>query len=487
MSQKPAAIPWPGIARIAKTRATATVFLDLRHGTARAFTSTHERSRSPSHRPRVTQRALKIDAALKAIPETDDLAHLREALLSASRADGGLAWGVAEDYATLDTRLADPAALESRIEALAERVRRRVEAVMRHTVRALAALERGEAAGAARHLVDAGEVEEGERRLHEARHFYERALEVGRKPRDRRGEGLALRRLGRVARAMGQWETSARRYRESYEVCVAQRDDAGAVVACQGLGNVHVDQSRWSEGREWYLRGVELCPARPAGVEYVHLCVGLSVVERRLGALDAAAEWLARGEESAGGLGDGVLAYVDHAWGRLHLARGGAAEAEHAFRRALGRELEPLMRVAVMVGLSEPLLRQGRTREALAVARDAEALAIHSRAVLKLPDVYRALGAAAAAGSDAEAFLFYEQALEVCRAHRLPAFEVAATQQHYGRFEARRGDHEAAAARLREAHRLYTELGARVEAGEVAEELGRMGAAVDDNEQGRTA
>jgi tetratricopeptide (TPR) repeat protein len=139
-----------------------------------------------------------------------------------------------------------------------------------------------------------------------------------------------------------------------------------------------------------------------------------------------------------------------------------------------------------MAGLSEPLRRQGRTREALAVARDAEALAIHSHAVLRLPDVYRALGAAAAERGDTEAFLFYEQALEVCRDHRLPAYEVAATQQHYGRLQARRGEWEAADARLREAHRLYTGLGARTEADEVAQELGRMGAAVNDNEQGPT-
>jgi tetratricopeptide (TPR) repeat protein len=218
----------------------------------------------------------------------------------------------------------------------------------------------------------------------------------------------------------------------------------------------------------------------------VHLCVGLSVVERRLGDLDAAAEWLARGEESAAGLGDGLSAYVDHGWGRLHQARGEAAEAERAFRRALARELDPAARVAVMVSLSEPLLRQGRAREAFAVARNAEALAIHSHAVPKLPEVYRALGDAAAGRGDTEAFLFYEQALEVCRGHGLPAVEAAATQHHYGRFEAQRGDSEAAAARLREAYRLYAELGARMEADEVAGELRRMGAAVDHNEQGRT-
>lgn len=434
----------------------------------------------------MTQRALKVDAALKAIPETDDLAHLRDALLSASRADSGLAWGSAEDYPALNTRLADPAALDRQLEALAERVRLRVEGVMRHTVRALAALERGEAAEAARHLVAAGEVEEGERRLDAAREFYERALEIGRRPRDRRGESLALRRLGRVARAMGQWELAARRYEESFDVAVAQRDDAGAVVACQGLGNVHVDQSRWSEARAWYLRGVERCPPTPPSAEYVHLCVGLSVVERRLGDLDAAAAWLARGEATAAGLGDGLMAYVDHGWGRLHLARGEPGDAESAIRRALERAVDPATRVAFMAGLSEPLLRQGRAREALAVARDAEVLALHARAVTRLPDVYRALGAAAAERGDPEAYLFYEKALDVCRDHRLPAYEVAATQQHYGRLQARQGEREAAEARLREAHRLYTGLGARTEADEVAQDLGRMGAAVNDYEQGRT-
>jgi hypothetical protein len=63
---------------------------------------------------------------------------------------------------------------------------------------------------------------------------------------------------------------------------------------------------------------------------------------------------------------------------------------------------------------------------------------------------------------------------------------VAATQHDYGRLEARRGDSEAAAARLEEAYRLYTEMGARTEADEVAGELGRMGAAVDHNIHGQT-
>jgi tetratricopeptide (TPR) repeat protein len=429
----------------------------------------------------VTPRALKIDAALKALPDADDLAPLREALLGAWRADAGLGWADAESYSTIETRLADPAQVEAQVPALAERVRARVEEVMRHAVRALHALQAGDPAGAARHLVAAGEVEERARRLDEAERYFQRALELGRKPRDRRAEGLALRRLGRVARARGDWTSAARLYAQGYDVAVAERDAEGAVVACQGLGNVHVDQGRWDEARDWYLRGMSQCPPEPPSAEYVHLANGLAVVERRLGDTDEAADWLSLAGEVARRLGDdGLLGYLDNGWGMLELARGTPERAEAAFRRALVRALDPFARTTVTVNLADPLLRQGRPREAEAAAREAEALALHHRAVTKLPDVYRTLGMVAGARRDAEGFVFFEQALAICAEHRLPPFEAAVTQHHYGRFEAALGDADAAAARLREARRMYDEIGARMDAHAAAAELAAMGADDDD-------
>ena len=433
----------------------------------------------------MTERALKIDAALKAIPESDDLAPLREALLGAWRADDGLGWADAEAYATVDTRLADPAALEAQVPALAERVRARVEEVMRHSLRALGALQAGDAAGAARHLVAAGEVEERARRLAEAEHCFQRALELGRKPRDRTAEGLALRRLGRVARARGDWERAERWYAQGYEVAVAQRDTPGAVVACQGMGNVHVDQGRWESARDWYLRGTRLCPPEPPSAEYVHLCNGLAVVERRLGDTDEAADWLALAGEAARALEDDALrGYVENGWGMLELARGTPERAEAAFRRALARELDPFARATVTVNLADPLLRQGRHQEAAAAARQAEALALHHRALLKLPDVYRTLGMVAGARRDRDGFVFFEQALQICAEHGLPPFEAAVTQHHYGRFEAALGDVESGAARLREARRMYDRIGAGMDARAAAAELEALGAAADDESTG---
>lgn len=429
----------------------------------------------------MTSRALRIDTALKALPDADDLAPLREALLGAWRADAGLGWADAEAYATVETRLADPAGVEAQIGALADRVRARVEEVMRHAVRSLHALQAGDPAEAARHLVAAGEVQERARRLEEAERYFERALELGRKPRDRRAEGLALRRLGRVARARGDWPRAEKLYAQGYEVAVAQRDVEGAVVACQGLGNVNVDQGRWDEARAWYLRGVEQCPPEPPSAEHVHLCNGLAVVERRLGDTDEAADWLSLAGEGARALEDeGLLGYIDNGWGMLELARGTPARAEAAFRRALARALDPFARTTVTANLAEPLLRQGRHREAQAAAREAEALALHHRAVLRLPDVYRVLGMVAGARRDPEGFVFFEQALEICRRHRLPPFEAAVTQHHYGRFQAALGDVEPAAARLREARRMYDEIGARMDAGAAAAELAALDAPEDD-------
>lgn len=434
----------------------------------------------------MSPRALRIDTALKALPDAADLAPLREALLGTARADQGLGWADAEAWATVDTRLADLAGAEALVPALAERARARVEEVMRHTVASLRAVAAGDWQAAARHLVSAGEVEERERRLDEAERHYERALELGRKPRDRRAEGLALRRLGRVARTRGAWARAGRLYAQGHDVAQAQRDTAGQVVACQGLGNVAVDHGRWDEARGWYLRGLELCPADPPTAEYVHLANGMAVAERRRGDRQSAAEWLSLAGYVAARLqDDGLRGYVENGWGMLELAHGTPQRAEAAFRDALARDLDPLARVTVTLNLSDALLRQGRPAQAEAAARQAEALALHHRAILDLPEAYRRLGAVAGTRRDREGFLFYEQALQICREHHLPPYEEAVTQHQYAAFEAAVGNAAGAAARMAEARRLYDAAGAAVEAAAAAAELDALGGGTEDDVNGR--
>jgi tetratricopeptide (TPR) repeat protein len=412
-----------------------------------------------------------MEQALDALPELDDLAPLREALLDASRQDAGEAWAGSRAYTTVGRRLADPAAVEARIPEIAERLRERTERILTHVVSSLRAVEGGDFLAAARELVAAGELEEGAWRLEEARRYYGKALELGRKPRDRKGEGLALRRLARVARTSGDLPEALRLYRTSYEVSEAARDEAGEVLGCLGVGNVYVDQGEWRKAREWYLRGVERRGVG-ASAEFLHLCNALSVVERRLGRFDAAEEWLRRGEAEAERTADAAArVYLRHGRAKLHLARGEAAEAERVLREMLEGETDAVARISALINLADPLQMQGRLDDAEDVLREAEALALQLRAVRLLPHVYEQLGKLAGARGDAEGFLFFEQALDLIREHRLPVAQHATLQHAYGAFEAGLGSADAALARFRIARDQFRSIGAAVEARAVAADM----------------
>ena len=405
-----------------------------------------------------------MDQALDALPELDDLVPLREALLDLSRVDADDVWAGSQTYATFGRRLADPGRVEARIPEIAERLRARTERVLRHVVGSLRALEAGDLAGAARELIAAGEVEEAAWRLDEAERYYRKALELGRKPRDRRAEGLALKRLGRLARTRGELPEALRLYQLGYAVSDAERDLAGKVVACLGMGNVYVDQGEWEAARMWYLRGIEQLPDR-ATPQFLHLCNALSVVERRLGNLDESEGWLERGEAEAAAVDDpGARDYLEHGRARLLVARGELAEAVRMLRRVLQRDPDPIARISALINLAEPLLLQGNPVGAEAALREAESLALRFRAIRHLPHVYEQLGRVAGARGDAEGFVFFEQALELIREHRLTLAQHAAVQHAYGLFERELGSPESALARFEIARDEYRSIGAGVEA-----------------------
>lgn len=417
------------------------------------------------------KRPLKLSDALDALPRADDLSLLRGALVGGSREDAGRAWTAADAYATVGTRLADADALEAGIAALAERARKRVERVMRHSVAALRALDAGNLAAAARALVDAGEVEEEEGRLEEAESFFQRAAALGRKPRDRSGEALALRRLGRIARARGALDDAVRFYTESFQVGSSQHDAEGAVVACLGLGNVRTDQGLWANARGWYQRGLELLGGAGSPVHRWQLYVNMAVVELRTGALDSCERWL----DQADGVRDPAAAvHIRNGRGRLASARGRLEEADAEFQAALEQASSPYARATILINVAEVRLARGRVREAEQAARALEAVALAHALITLLPYVYRTLGAVARAREDAEAFIFYEQALGICRGEAIPAIELATTQHEYALLDAEQGRTESAVARLEVALEIFRELGTGPEIERAAADLARI-------------
>lgn len=420
--------------------------------------------RLPSSAAPLRHRKPRLETILGSLPDITDLAPLREALIGASRGSVGAASGETDAQGALDTRVVEATELGAEVGRIADRVRERTERVLRHALAAAIAVGAGRMADAARELVAAGEVEEGERRFAEAEAFYSRALELGRKPRDRSAEALALRRLARVARWRGELERAAELYERALEVSEAMREAEGVVVACTGRGNVCVDQGRWREAGEWYERGLALLDGSPPGRTYGELLSNMAIVARRMERWDESSRWLDRAEEMAGTLGDPSLAaLVRNGRGRLLLARGKLAEAEAEFAGAWRDAAELRTRLSFRLNHAEAVRLQDRPGEAERIYREVEGIAVAHGATFLLPEVYRGLGAVAAARSDEDGFVFYEQALDLVRARGLPQLQIAETQVEYARFERAVGREGAALARLAEAREIYAGLGAEME------------------------
>jgi tetratricopeptide (TPR) repeat protein len=352
--------------------------------------------------------------------------------------------------------------------------------VLRSTVAAVRAAGEGDWAGAARALVAAGEAEESARRLPQAAQLYRRALELGRKPRDRRAEGLAWRRLGRVLRLSGRLDDAATHYRRGLEVADAEGDLEGVVIAAQGLGNVAVDRGLWDEAGRWYEDGLAKLDGASPSLLHWQLCNNLAVAALRSGRLDESEAWLRRAEQLGAALGaEASPAIVENNRGRLHAARGDDAAAETSYRRALDAVEGGFTRCRLLVNLAETLLRRGAVTEAEAAARRAEAAAIEYRLAQPLADAYRVLGQIARHRGDAEGFLFFEQALDLCREYALPEVEYAATQYEYGLSEAALGLGESARARFERAREIFQRLGSLAEVQRASEALARLSGAQD--------
>jgi tetratricopeptide (TPR) repeat protein len=404
---------------------------------------------------------LTVGHALDIVALLADHDPLRAALISASFSDPDLVWSASELYRTLATRLLDVDALEKEIPRLIAQDASRRERVWRNTTAALRALSEGDPATAARALVAGGEVEEDAGRLDAAEQLYERAAELGRRPRDRRAEGLALRRLGRVAKARGDLTLAVHQYRRGYEIAEAQRDVDGMVVGCQGLGNCYVDEGRWEEAESWYRRGLSVVSEKGVGDHWLEL--NLSIVARRAGRLEESERWLATARATAAEVDDrDAAAYFANAEGLLRVAQDRLAEAETIYRSAIDAAKSPPALATVLVNLAECLLLQHRVGESVEVARELERVVIGHQLHPFLVYVYMALGAAARAANEPEALVFYEQALELARAGGNDA-ELAQVQREYAILEGAQGATESAAARLREAEEIFRRCGAQVE------------------------
>jgi tetratricopeptide (TPR) repeat protein len=410
------------------------------------------RTLMPSH--------LLVERALALIPDSEEFLPLSDAVIGTSRVDSDKVWARSGAYATVGKRVVDAAGLRALIPGLAERAQRRLQRLFDLVLEAIQKQEEGDLPAAAATLVQAGEMEEEDRRLDKAERIYGLALEIARNLRDKGPQVLALRRLGRVTRAAGRLDEAWVWYEQSYLLAVDEMDLAGQAIGCQGLGNLCDDRGRREQAWTWYERGLKLARGlREPGLEWP-FHANLSILAMNRGELSRAEDYLARARVCIEATGDeGGMLYWFNNRGLILLEGGDALGAEAMFREGLERCRNPFWEILLRGNLCDALARQERFFEAEEEARRAEEVAIAHRYIPQLVDVYALFGKIARLRCDEEGFVFYEQALNVCRERGLPAVKEAGVYHDYGLLHLACGRLPEAEAYLDQAREVYRDLG----------------------------
>lgn len=419
---------------------------------------------------------LLVERALALVPETEEFLALTDAIIGTSIPDRANWWAGSTAYATIGKRIVDPARLAESIPAIVQKAQRRLEELFQLIVQAIQQQQNGDLAGAAESLIRAGEMEEGDRRLDKAEALYTLALEIAQNLRDKAPQILALRRLARVARSAVRLDEAWTRYEQSYQLSLDQMDVAGQVVACQGLGNVCIDRGKRDLSRSWFERGLELAHGLTDPTLTWPFYTSLSALALQEGNLREAESLLPKAWEQITEAGDSnaVLIWYNNK-GLLLLEHGDASGAEQVFRDGLERADSPFWEVILRRNLGQSLIPQERLFEAEEEARKAEEVAILHRLIPYLVDAYELLGTIARYRCDEEGFVFFEQALRVCRERGLPQVKEASVYYEYGLLYQSCGRPVEARAYLEQARDIYSDLG-------LAPELERVNKALETME-----
>lgn len=423
---------------------------------------------------------MRVEQALRLLPNLEALMPLRGLLLSSARPDARVQWGSGGPYLTVGKRDVEPGELARSMGRVLTVVTEHIHALFSAYIDALECQERNDVPGAVSSLVGAGRLEETVARLSQAHAWYEVALALAEGLQDRRPEVETLLAIGDVALALGQYAEGARHYQRALVLAEAEFDRGKAVDASVGLGDAAFERAEWIGARAWYSRALRLSEAANDRLRLGQIEHRLGLLDRREGDLAAAAEHLRRARESFEGLeAAGTardMARVLDAQGELDAALGRPGPAAGAFREALAwvrrDQHDPALDVSIRLHLAELLLETGRWLEAEEEMRSAEQLAITSNQPRGLVRIYTALGTLRGRQGDETGFVFFEQAIALCRAFEGPAVDEARVLHAYGLFRQVSGSPDEARAHLERARDIFRSLGVDVEVERVEAALG---------------
>ena len=420
---------------------------------------------------------MKVEQALRLIPDLEALAPLRSLLLSASHADERARWASASPYLTVGKRGVEAEDLRERLEELLHQISTHLRELYGAVVEAIEAQGRGEAVAAIAALRRAGGLEVAVGRFTQAQVWYESALELAVELSDRGAELELLRVLAALCRTLGRYQDAARNCQRSLALAEAELNPAAVVAACEELGNISRDMGQLAGAQAWYERGLGLNGT--GGSRTGWLLLRLGDLARGRGDHEAAGQLLERarahmesGSDAAG------MAQTLSALGQVQVAHGQLTVAFASYREALAwarRGPEPAnLEVDIRLRLAELAMESGRWLEAEADLRQAEQAALAHRIPHRLVDVYTGLGRLSARGGEETGFVFFEQSLALCRALKLDPALAAEVLVAYAQFHSGLGNGEAARSYLERALEVYETTGQSVALERARTELARL-------------
>lgn len=424
---------------------------------------------------------VRVEKALALLPELEALTPLRALLVSISRPDEATLWSSSGPYLTLGKRGVHPDELRRRMPQAFHRITEHLQVLFKAYVEALESQQRSDQPGVVAALLRAGRLDEEVGRLTQARVWYEVALRVAEALQDRRPEVEALRALGYVCLALGEYAAGARHFQRSLALAEAEFDQAGATAASEGLGEAALAQGQWAGAQAWYSRGLRLAEAAQDAPRAGRLERQLGVLARKQRDLAAAGDYLRRARERfESGDDTEEMARVLNEQGRLDAQLGRHSAASAAYREGLAwaqrAPRDPTLELSIRLNLAELDLEAGRFLDAEAELRRAEQVAIAASLIRRLAQIYTLMGRLRGAQGDETGFVFFEQAIELAKALERSVETEAQVYFAYGQFRIKLGHHEEARAYLERARELFDSLGEAVERDRADAELRAMSA-----------
>jgi tetratricopeptide (TPR) repeat protein len=365
---------------------------------------------------------------------------------------------------TIGKRGVDPSALRSRLDVLLACVAHQLEEQYEAAISVIDQCRQGKMAEAVAVLLRAGAREQRAGRLSAAQAWYSVALGIAEGLSDHRPEIATLLALGGIDRRGGGFPSAARRYQRCLALAEAEGDDAGALDATMALGEIAVVLGNIAGARAWCTRGLRQAQARDHRVMMGRVLRQFAALALREGDLGDAKLSLLRArpcfhlDEDAAD-----LARVLQTQGALHEALANRTAAAADYREALMWTLlggsVPELELSIRLSLARLYMRGDRLVEAEEEMRRAEERAIEEETLVWLVRVYAQMGEARGMAHDGDGFVFFEQALELCRSLERTTLLEAEVYLAYGDFRRALGDGETAGACLERAARILKPLG----------------------------